>query len=206
MRHFEPCDFYSKEHAGILYDVIFQNRDKLLDNEMRDEIAMMGYFEGQSLKGTAHVLIAYKNENPVGAVIFENLPHKKGVFHAALIKNEQNLHEALEFGIVATAHAFDVLDYRKLIATIRTQNHTSERVARGIGFTKEGLHHQDLIVNGSPVHTVQYGLCADGWRPKTSREALKHILHISRIIRQKRLERKANDNGRRRTETSRNIA
>lgn len=66
------------------------------------------------------------------------------------------------------AYGFDQLGLHKIEARVFEFNDPSRRLLESVGFTREGVHRDEVFVDGSFRDTYWYGLLADEWR---SREA-----------------------------------
>ncbi|WP_440771872.1 GNAT family N-acetyltransferase [Natronorubrum sp. DTA28] len=65
------------------------------------------------------------------------------------------------------AYGFDQLGLHKITARVFEFNEPSRRLLESVGFTREGVHRDDVFVDGAFQDTYWYGLLEDEWRSET---------------------------------------
>ena len=64
---------------------------------------------------------------------------------------------------LAVAHAFDVLEFRRIEADVDPRNHSSLRTLERLGFIREGYLRERYNVNGEIQDSVYLGLLRSDW-------------------------------------------
>ncbi|SEH17171.1 Protein N-acetyltransferase, RimJ/RimL family [Natronorubrum sediminis] len=79
-------------------------------------------------------------------------------------------HHEQGYGSAATerlvAYGFDQLGLHKVDARVFAFNEASKRLLESVGFTKEGVHRDEVFVDGEYHDTYWYGLLEDEWRSR----------------------------------------
>ncbi|SDK47037.1 GNAT family N-acetyltransferase [Natronorubrum texcoconense] len=68
------------------------------------------------------------------------------------------------------AYGFDQLGLHKITARVFEFNEASRRLLESVGFTREGVHRDDVFVDGAFQDTYWYGLLEDEWRSESESE------------------------------------
>ncbi|WP_440766957.1 GNAT family N-acetyltransferase [Natronorubrum sp. DTA7] len=64
-------------------------------------------------------------------------------------------------------YGFDQLGLHKITARVFEFNEASRRLLESVGFTREGVHRDDVFVDGAFRDTYWYGLLEDEWRDRS---------------------------------------
>jgi RimJ/RimL family protein N-acetyltransferase len=118
---------------------------------------------------TVHLLVATDAESgpePVGMVGLDPVDHEAR--RADLGYWVAPDHQRQGYGTAAVrllvGYGFDQLGLHKLAARVFEFNDPSARLLERVGFVREGVHRDEVFVDGAFHDTYWYGLLAEEWR------------------------------------------
>lgn len=84
-------------------------------------------------------------------------------------------HRGMGIGTAAVSlmitQVFDHTPLRRLTAYVHEENVASCRLLERLGFTREGLLREHILIQGTPVNEVLYGLLAREWNGRAGAES-----------------------------------
>ncbi|ELZ23281.1 N-acetyltransferase GCN5 [Haloterrigena salina JCM 13891] len=115
-------------------------------------------------------LLIVADSTPVGTVAFNGIDWEAdraeiGYWIAPDYHRQGYATDAVERFVT---YGFDQLGLHKVTARVFEFNEASQRLLESIGFTKEGIHRDEVFVDGDYQDTYWYGLLEPNWRSRAN--------------------------------------
>ncbi|QSX01062.1 GNAT family N-acetyltransferase [Haloterrigena alkaliphila] len=127
------------------------------------------FFENVVCDDDSVNLLIVADSTPVGTIGFNSIewePQRAEIGY--WIAPEHHRHG---YGTDATErvvrYGFDQLGLHKIEARVFEFNAASRRLLESVGFTEEGVHRDEVFIDGEYQDTYWYGLLEDEWRSQT---------------------------------------
>jgi hypothetical protein len=160
----EILQLHDPDHSGLVYDLLQQHQDWLMDDFSLDPIQMIGEMAENQQKQIATGWIAQRDSQKksefLGLIWVEVDRLRIGrLFGAATLSVKNGIsRDGIRFAKQFIQYCFESLKLRKLVAEVATTNRNAERFMQLLGFRKEGLLLNESLKNGQPVHWVRLQL------------------------------------------------
>lgn len=164
MQTVEVLNLSNRDHAGFMYDLATVCQKDFLNDYDNDVILLMNEYERAIDDGSCKAFLAKVEDQPAGIIWTEIDRYGVGRVRAGLMPEFRRGHIAYSFMRQFIDYCFNVLSLRKLDAELtlwRDRNRSSmaaEKILRRIGFRKQGLIEDALLIGGKPYDTLLFGL------------------------------------------------
>lgn len=117
-------------------------------------------------RSSVDLLITTKTDTLVGYISLDVVNERWGTGSLSfwVVPDEQGKGYATAAVRQVVAYAFDQRRLHKLLAHVFGSNEASCRLLERVGFDREGVHKQEVFVDGSYWDLLSYGLLEDVWR------------------------------------------
>ncbi|WP_338728830.1 GNAT family protein [Haladaptatus sp. DJG-WS-42] len=124
------------------------------------------YFEEMSTDNNSLQLLIVSNDRRVGVVELDPIDRETGQVELAywLVPDYQGEGYAKAAVELAIEYCFDQLRMHRIQAAVFSFNEASMGLLKRLGFTAEGVHREDVFINGEYHDTHYFGLLEAEWR------------------------------------------
>lgn len=196
MQTVEVLNLSNRDHAGFMYDLAKVCQKDFLNDHDNDIILLMNEYERALDDGSCKAFLAKVDDAPAGIIWVEIDRYGVGRVRAGLMPEFRRGHTAYRFMRQFIDYCFNRLSLRKLDAELtlwRDQNRSSmaaEKILRRIGFRKQGLIEDAMLIDGKPYDTLLFGLTKKRYEKACPRNQAAAVARLQR--RQQRPIQQAN--------------
>lgn len=153
-----PFDPNNPEHATFLFKLGKEVGKTLWDDRHRDPILMLQELGRRTSQDKPTVYLVELEGKFIGyiAVIIDT--YGIGYIDGAALPEYQRFYPAKNTLKLFAEHCFNYMGVYKLKAQVPVFNHAAEKVARSIGFRKEGISKRELLFNGRRTDVLELAL------------------------------------------------
>lgn len=127
------------------------------------------FFENVVCSDDTVNLLIVADSTPVGTIAFNTIDWETGRAELGywIAPDAQQQGYGTEAAERIVAYGFDQLGLHKIEARVFEWNDPSRRLLESIGFTQEGVHRDEVFIDGTYQDAYWYGLLEDEWRSRT---------------------------------------
>lgn len=169
-------DLTNKEHRAFMFDLGMVCKAQFLNDAEPDIIPVMNEYARMLEAGTTQAFICLEEGKKAGIIWVEFDRYGVGYLRAGLLPEYRKGWTALYFLRQFIEFCFNTAKLRKLVANVEPANQAAEKILRRLGFKKQGMDIDAVVVDGKPVTFLVLFLTPKNYR---------HRVHTRKHERQK---------------------